>query len=34
MAVIDPRVDGLHDGREVDFVVIVFVWAFRNLKGS
>ena len=24
-AAIDPRVDALHDGREVEFVVIMFV---------
>ena len=30
----DPRVDALYDSREVDFVVIVFVWSFRNRKGS
>ena len=30
----EPRVDALHDRREVDCVVIVFVWSFRNLKGS
>ena len=30
----DPRVDALHDGREVDFTVIVFVWFFRNRNWS
>ena len=30
----DPRVDPLHDRKEGDFVVIVFVWSFRNRKGS
>ena len=30
----EPRVDTLHDGRVVDFGVIVFVWSFRNLKVS
>ena len=34
VAAMDPRVDALHDGREVDFVVIVFVCSFRNRKGS
>ena len=29
----DPGVDTLHDRREIDFVVIVFVWSFRNRKG-
>ena len=27
---VDPRVYALHDGREVEFVVIVFVRAFEN----
>ena len=30
VAAMDPGMDALHDGREVDFVVIVFVWFFRN----
>ena len=30
----DPRVDALHDRREVDFVVIMFVWSLRNREGS
>ena len=30
VAAMDPRVDALHDRREVDFVVIVVVWFFRN----
>ena len=30
VAAMDPRVDAMHDRREVDFVVIVFVWSFRN----
>ena len=34
VAAMDPRVDALHDRREVDFVVVVFVWSFRNRKGS
>ena len=27
---VDPGVDALHDGREVEFVVIVFVRSFKN----
>ena len=34
VAAMDPRVDALHDWREVDFVVIVFIWSFRDRKGS
>ena len=30
----DTRVNVLHDKREVDLVVIVFVWSFRNRKWS
>ena len=30
MAAMDPRVYALHDGREVEFVVIVFVGSFEN----
>ena len=30
VAAMDPRVDALHDGSEVDFVIIVFVRSFRN----
>ena len=34
VAGMDSGVDALHDGRKVDFVVIVFIWSFRNRKGS
>ena len=30
MAVMNPRVDTLHDGREVEFVVVVFVRSFGD----
>ena len=36
VAAVDPMVDALpvHDKREVDFEVIVFVWSFRNREES
>ena len=34
MAAVYPRVDALHDGREVKFVVIVIVRSFADRKGT
>ena len=34
VAAMVPRVDTLHDWREIDFEVIVFVWSFRDRKRS
>ena len=34
MAAMDPRVNALHDGREVEFVVIVLLRAFKDRQRS